>query len=568
MRDVNTKRARTDLPTLVVRESARGLGGLERRYAKPLYMLQTLVALILTIACANIANLLLARAAARRREIAVRLSMGAGRLRVIRQLLTESLVLASIGGALGIGIAVWGMRFLTLLLANGRENFTLRAELNWHVLAVVAALSLATGVLFGLAPAIQSTRIDLVPALRESRTGERRARSFRALTLSRGLVIAQIAVTMLILVAAGLFLRTLSNLQSVGVGFNQHELLTFRVDARQAGHRNPEIVAFYNDVRSRLAAIPGVRQVTLSNLPLAAQTAAFTMVSADGAAAKSSYILGVGPGFLATMQIPLLQGRDIDDRDRPGSPLVAVVNDAFAKSYFGGQDPLGRRLIFPEECKTCDVEIVGIAASSRYNDVRDDPPPTVFLPFAHEVRGRVGEMVFELRTAGDPLGYVPAVREVVRQADSRLPLFEVKTQRALIDQTMNQEMVFARLCTAFAILALTIACIGLYGTMSYTVARRTNEIGIRMALGAQRARVIWMVLREVVTVSAIGLAISVPAALAASTLVESFLFGMKPNDPLALAAAVVTTAGATLIAGYLPARAASRIEPMAALRHE
>ena len=281
-RTQTTKRSRTDLPTLVIRESAGGLDSLRRRYSKPLYILLTLVGLILTIACANIANLLLARAAARRREMAVRLSIGAGRFRVIRQLLTESVILASAGGALGIAFAIWGIRFLTFLLANGRESFTLRAELNWHVLGVVAALSLFTGVLFGLAPALQSTRVDIMQALRESRMGETRAYRFRRITLSRVLIVSQIAVTLVILVAAGLFVRTLSNLESIQLGFNRENLLTFKIDARQAGHGDPEIFAFYNGLRARFASIPGVRSAGLSEVPLIGDGKSMTGVSVSG----------------------------------------------------------------------------------------------------------------------------------------------------------------------------------------------------------------------------------------------------------------------------------------------
>ena len=265
-------------------KAAGGLDGLRRTYSKPLYILLTLVGLILSIACANIANLLLARAAARKREIALRLSLGAGRLRIIRQLLTESVLLALLGGALGVAFAVWGIRFLTLLLANGRENFTLRAELNWHVLAVVAGLSLLTGVLFGLAPALQSTRMDFMPALKESRTGEARGHGFRRLSLSRILMVSQIAVTLLILVAAGLFVRTLSNLASIQLGFNRENVLTFQLNARQAGHNDPEIVAFYNDLRTQFSAIPGVRAASLSNHALIGTGTSGTGISVSGAA--------------------------------------------------------------------------------------------------------------------------------------------------------------------------------------------------------------------------------------------------------------------------------------------
>jgi predicted permease len=561
--------ARPDnIPSLLVREGSGGLDGLRRTYSKPLYILLMLVGLILSIACANIANLLLARAAARRREIALRLSLGAGRMRVVRQLLTESVLLAGLGGALGVVFAIWGIRFLTLLLANGQENVTLQAELNWPVLCVVAGLSLLTGVLFGLAPALQSTRTDVVPALKESRTGEARSLGFRGARLSRALMVAQIAFTLIILVAAGLFVRTLSNLSSIQLGFNRDNLLTFRLDARQAGHHDPEILALYNNLRTGFSAIPGVRSATLSNHAIIGMGTSGKGVRVSGGAFEDSSILTIGAGFFTTMQIPLLLGRDIDERDRAGSPIVAVVNEAFVRRSLGDRNPLGQHLALEAICTTCDIEIVGVSANALYGDLKGAPPPTIYLSFAQNAWGPVRGMIYQLRTESSPLGYVNAVRDLVRQADPRLPLADVKSQSARIDQTIYQEIAFARLCTAFALLALVIACIGLYGAMSYNVARRTGEIGIRMALGAQRGRVIWSVLREVVVLAAIGLAIGVPTALAGSKLIETFLFAMKPNDPLALTGSVVTLVSAAMLAGYLPARHASRIDRMIALRHD
>jgi predicted permease len=566
----DTKRPRADLPTLMVKTSAGGLDGLRRTYAKPLYLLLGLVGLILAIACANIANLLLARAAARTREMAVRLSIGAGRLRVIRQLLTESLLLSGIGGALGVVFAVWGIRFLTLLLLNGRgdEPFALEVGVNWRVLGVVAALSVLTGVLFGLAPAVQSTRVSLMPALKAVTAPGARAGHGRRISLGRALVVSQIAFTLLILVAAGLFLRTLSNLQSLPLGFNSEQLLTFQLNARQAGHDDPEITAFYDRLRGEFAAIPGVRSVTFSDLPLLGARVSGTFVGTSAEPPKDSPVLTIGPDFFSTMQIPLLRGRAIEERDRPGAPYVAVVNQEFAKKFFGTDDPIGKHVTLPRACAACDIEIVGISANARYGYLRETSPPTIFLSFSQAVWGPVSEVTYQLRAARNPLSVSRTARAIVERADARVPVMKVKTQRGLIDAEINQEVTFARLSTAFALLALAIACVGLYGTMSYGVARRTSEIGIRMALGAQRATVLWMVLREVLTLAAIGLAISLPAALAASKLVESFLYGMRRNDPLALVAAVVTIAAATLLAGYEPARHASRIDPMAALRNE
>ncbi len=423
-RTADPKRRPEDVPTLVVRGGAGGLDGLRRTYSKPLYTLLTLVGLILSIACANIANLLLARAAARKREIALRLSLGAGRLRIIRQLLTESVLLAVLGGALGVAFAIWGIRFLTLLLANGREHFTLRAELNWHVLAVVVGLSLLTGVLFGLAPALQSTRIDFMPALKESRTGDARGHRFRRFGLSRILMVSQIAVTLLILVAAGLFLRTLSNLESIQLGFNRENILTFQLDARQAGHKDPEIVSFYDNLRTQLSAIPGVRVASLSNHSLIGMGTSGTGIRVAGAEPKSGNILTIGDGFFTTMQIPVRLGREIDERDRLGSPMVAVVNREFVRRNLADRNPLGQHLSLEYGCPKCDIEIVGVSADSLYGKLKGTPPPTVYLPFSQGA-WPLQQMVYELRTAGNPLRYIPAVRDIVRRADDHLPLSQV-----------------------------------------------------------------------------------------------------------------------------------------------
>jgi len=552
---------RARLPALILNPGAEGLGSLRREYSKPLYVLLTMVGLILAITCVNIANLLLARAAARRREMAIRLSLGAGRLRVVRQLLTECVMLASLGGALGVLFAIWGVRWLTFLFSKGQENFTLHAELNWNVLGVTAALSVVCGVLFGLAPAIQSTRPDVMPALKNGRGRGPRRRAQQVL------VVAQIAMSFLILVAAGLFVRTLNKLHSVQLGYARENILLFSLNARQAGHRDPEIATFYTDLRKRFESIPGVSSATLShasiiNADRAGATYRGTMkigaVTIHGAS-----VMVAGTRFLTTMHIPILAGREIDDRDQAGSPPVAMISERLAQTYFGNENPVGRRITFQDEKR--DLEIVGVSGNLRYGGLKEGSPMTVFVA-ASQISP--DGMTYALHTAGDPLGYVKSVHEIVREADSRIPVTNVVTQAAEIDRTISREVMFARLCTGFAILALLTACVGLYGTMSYSVARQISEIGIRMALGAQRRAVVWMVLRRVLILAAVGLAISVPAALSASRLVKSFLFDTQPNDPGTLALAGVVLVSAAILAGYAPARRASRIDPLVALRHE
>ncbi len=554
---------RAKLPALILNPGAAGLGTLRRQYSKPLYVLLTMVGLILAIACANIANLLLARAAARRREMAVRLSLGAGRLRVARQLLTESVMLASLGGALGVLFAIWGMRSLTLLLSGGPRNLTLRPELNWHVLGATAALSVVCGLLFGLAPAIQATRPDVMPALKNGRGDGSRRRAQHVL------VVAQIAISFLILVAAGLFVRTLNNLHSVQLGYARENILLFSLNARQAGHRDPEITTFYADLRKRLESIPGVSSATLSQSSIIdaglVRSAISGTMEIGAVTMEDARALAVGPRFLTTMQIPILAGREIDGRDQPGSRPVAVISEELARTYFEHQNPVGRSITLPEEKR--DLEIVGVSGNVRYGGLKNEEENamTVFVAVSQFSSDRV---TYALRTAGDPLGYVKSVYEIVREADSRIPVTNVVTQAAEIDRTISRELTFAKLCTVFAILALLTACVGLYGTMSYSVARQVSEIGLRMALGAQRGAVVWMVLRRVLLLAAVGLAISVPAALSASRLVKSFLFETQPNDPRTLALAAAVLVSAAILAGYAPARRASRIDPLAALRHE
>jgi predicted permease len=391
------------------------------------------------------------------------------------------------------------------------------------------------------------------------------------------------AICLLLLVGAGLFVRTLSNLQSLDVGFDRENTLLFRLNARQAGHRETEMLSFYTDLEKGLAAIPGVRSASMANSPLIgagawgwpvvpmgqAQPQNAPSGHGSGFDRKATRVLGVGPGFFSTMRIPLLAGREFDGRDRMGAPPVAIVNDAWVKVNLGGGNPVGRSVTsFRPRMKPQQMEIVGLARNARYDDLTGDFPAVVYLPLEQNLGAPIDEMTFFLHTTGNPLEYASAVREIVHQADARIPVAGLSTQVAQIDREMAPQTLFARLCTAFAMLALAIACVGLYGTTSYGVARRTGEIGIRMALGAQRGTVVWMVLRDVLILAILGLAVSLPLAFGASKLIESLLFGVKPGDPRALAAAIAILLSAAVAAGYLPARKASRIDPMTAVRDE
>jgi macrolide transport system ATP-binding/permease protein len=563
-----TDSERAQLPELVIVRGAGGLGTLRRTYSQPFFVLMAMVGLILVLACANVASLLLGRATARRREIALRLSLGAGRLRIVRQLLTESVLLASLGGALGVMFAILSIRFLTLLLSNDQTGFTLHAEINWHVLAVATALSVLTGILFGLAPAIRATRVDVSPALKEVRAGESGTRQrFGRVSLNHALVVGQIAISLLMLVAAGLFVRTLSNLRSIDLGFDRENILLFQLDARKAGYRDQDIGAFYGDLLKTLSGLPGVRNASLSDSSLI-QAGSGVPIHLPGQPSDptTSYIT-IGPRFFATMHIPILAGRDINEFDRPASTPVAVINEVFAKKNFGDRNPLGQHLILSRNGQGRDMEIVGVSRNARYGGLTRGIPPVVYFPY-DQGYPRPNEVVYALRTSGNPLLIVSAVRDAVRRANARVPVSDIRTQSADIDKTINQEITFAQLCSGFAILAIVIACVGLYAAVSYTVVRRTGEIGVRIALGAQRGAVVRMVLRDVFLLVASGQVIGVLLALGASRFVASFLYGVKPNDPLTLILGAMTLLSAALVAGYLPARHASRIDPMAALRHD
>jgi macrolide transport system ATP-binding/permease protein len=385
--------------------------------------------------------------------------------------------------------------------------------------------------------------------------------------LQQALVVAQVALLILLLVGAGLFTRTLANLQSIPLGFNPQDVLLFSINAPQAGYPEARAASYYAELQDQFAAIPGVRAATVSHssMPKAGRG---HPISLNGERLQGRYrLMQTGPNFFSTMQIPLLAGREIEERDRTAPVAPGVISELFARTYFPGQDPIGRRLKIGGGMPM-EVEIVGVSASAHYGPVKYASPPALYVSYSQIPPAAIQQMTFALRTDGDPLKVIPAVRQIVHNADSRIPVTDFKTQTGEIASTINQEIILARLCGAFALVALVIACAGLYGTLAYAVARRTREIGIRIAIGAKPGSVVWMVMRDVCVLAALGLLVSLPMARGLSSFVQSFLFEMQPNDPRAIAFAGVALVAATLAASYAPARRASRIDPVSALRNE
>jgi predicted permease len=568
-----------EVPRLDAATGAQGEMDTREDFQRPLYMLLGAVCMVLLIACANVANLLLSRAAARQREIAVRLALGARRRRLIRQLLTESLLLSAAGGVLGVLLAFWIKDGLMSVGDwGGRFMGALDPRLDLRVLGFTTALSLLTGVLFGLAPAWRATKVDLTPALKDSgKSSSAATRSW----LSKSLVVAQVALSLLLLVGAGLFLRTLVNLKRVETGFNTRNLLLFFVEPGLIGYKDEKLVNLYRTMSERLEAVPGVRSVTFSRTTLLSHSsssrgfflsdAAKAPPGPDGIPVPSGevYIHQVRENFLEAMEIPLLGGRTLSERDDARSPKVAVVNQTFARKFFGGENPVGRRLTFDPQ-KPDEVEIVGLARDAKYTSQRAETPPTAYLPWLQETRS-LGGSVFEVRTTGDPEASVAAVRRAVHEVDERFPLNSVKTQTEQADETLSMERLFAKLLSLFGLLAQVLAAIGLYGVLAWSVARRTHEIGIRMALGASRRDVLRMVLRQGMALTLVGVAAGLACAYVLARYMASLgemLYGVEPADPLTFAATALLLTLVALLACYIPAHRATKVDPMEALRYE
>jgi predicted permease len=551
-------RNRTEVPRLRVDSGSRGIYDVNPTDKRAVTILSVVVILVLLIVCANVANLLLSRATARKKEISVRLSLGATRTRLIRQLLTESLLLASLGGVLGILVGYWGQR----LLPGPPGQAT---PLDWRILAFVLGVTGLTGLIFGVAPALRATGMSVSTALKENSRSVVGSRSL----LSRLLLIVQVAISLVQLVGAGLFLRTLSNLRHVDVGFSAQNLVLFRVNPQLNRYDDERTKRLYDDLAESLRAAPGVRAVTGSNPALLSGSVNGTGIYVQGRtytpdAQVDINRLVVLPNFFEVMGIPLLTGRGFTERDNDKAPKAAVLNSAAVRKYFPGENPIGRRFgQSPEENAT--VEVVGVVRDVKYNSVRDEAPPTMYVPY-RQTRG--GGVMMEVRTAGDPVSAMGAIREAVRRLDSNLPVMDMSTQMEQIERRFLQEKLFAQANAFFGGLAVLLAAVGLFGLMSYSVARRTNEIGIRMALGARSQDVLRLVMRESMTLVIVGIVIGLAVALGASRLIKTLLFGLAPTDSFSLAAAILVMVAVSAFAGYLPARRASRVDPMVALHQE
>ena len=549
-------------------EGQGGISGLRRAYSKPLHMLMAIVGMVLLIACANVGSLLLSRAASRKAEISLRLALGATRWRIIRQLLTESMLLALVGGICGVLLAQWGVYILVGLVA---KTSPLNTTPDIGVLAFTAGVSIIAGLLFGLVPAIQASRTNLSSAMKEktrTRGGPLR------FSLSSLMVVMQVGLSMVLLTGAGLFARSLLKLQSEDVGFNRENVLLLGIDPRLANYKPNELAALYQQIIERVGSVPQVRNVSMATYAPMSGTSRSSSIQVPGYTPQPGEDLVVqdvltGPKYAETLGIPLLRGREIELRDTVSAPRIAVVNAAFADHYFKDQNPIGRTFTFDDETDGgAALEIVGVLGNIKTDDARDKPEPTVYRPILQIAEQGAYSCTIHVRTVSDPTPLTGQVRQMINQIDDKLPIFNVKTLSAQLHENLNQERLIAQLVSFFGALALILACIGLYGVMAHGVARRTGEIGIRMALGARGGNIAWMILRETLYLVLAGLILGVPAALLGARLISTQLFGLSSTDPLTLVGAAIVLAVVAMLAGYLPARRASRVNPLNALRYE
>jgi len=547
--------------TFLFAPGGTGYSYLREQFGKPLLVLMSVAGLVLLIACANVASLLLARATARQREISVRLAIGAGRGRIVRQLLTESTLLSAMGAALGIWLSWLSSRFLVNTLSGGQSPVTIDLTPNWHVLGFAYAVALANGVLFGLAPAFQTTLIGRSGMLKQdTRTTHSHSR------LLSSLVSAQVALSLLLLVGAGLFVRTLQNLLRVDPGFQREGVLVVDLDGQREGYKDARLTAFYSDLLDRARRVPGVASASISShTPLSGWTWTEAVAPKGQPVPErdNAVFIAAGPNFFATMRTPLMAGREFDGRDH-GSPNVAIVNEALAARYFPGQNPLGQYVTATVTKPPSDLQIVGVVKDSITDSLRSTPGPTVYVSYFQRASATDS---LEIRAAASISQIAAAIHKELQPSFPKTPI-DVRPLTAQVEQTLVEERLMAKLAGGFGALGLTLACVGLYGLLAYSVVRRTKEIGVRLALGAQRGAVVWMVARRALALVIAGVAVGLPLAWLLSRKVQSMLFGLTATDAGVMGAAVVSLAGAGLVAAYVPARRAARVDPMMALRHE
>jgi len=557
------------LPVLHLLPGDQGLDAVRATHSESLWTLWVVAGIVLLIASANVATLLVARGSARRGEVTMRLALGAGRGRICRQLVTEGLLLSAVAGVLGILFSIWGSRALLAWATSPTDTLRISLGVSARVLGFATGLTMIVGVLFSLAPALRVSRVNLVPALKEGPGGE--ARRWRTGLLGRGLIVLQVALSLLLVVGAGLFLRTLDNLRNVDLGLRTEGLLLFGLDPTLNQYSEERMRIFYRDLLARLNSTPGVISATASSMRLLTGGMSGGPLRVPGAtwlpeSGIQAHVNAIAPQFFEIMGIRVILGRAPTEHDTASSPRVAFLSQAMARQAFPLGSPLGKTisLFF----KDAEYVVAGVVADAHYNHVKGEPPLTVYVPYEQPPWRRMGSLNFAVRTRSRPEAVAGAIRSLVRELDPNLPLISVQTQQAVIDDQLRREHLFANLSTAFGVMALMLASIGIYGVVAYSVARRTAEIGIRMALGARYGSIVRLVLRSTVLLVAVGAAMGTGAALAVTRYLSSMLYNVRPRDPATFIAAIVLLILTALAAGYLPARRAARIDPAKALRCE